>query len=152
MLWLENPKSYCWYDLKEEYFWCNRLPILSGLFPRSRGCFQIYSLTSPEYSYAPILVKNESVGVVTNILKLFARPFCIGFVALLWRKAKHNVNPGLSYLERCSLACMRLLANLHLHFAIRQSKATLPFRIKIDLIFELPSFVCLSICHLENKM
>ena len=96
------------YNLKEEYFWCNRLPILLG-FPRSRGCFQIYWLTSPEYSYAPILVKNESVGVVTNILKLFARPFCIGSVALLWRKAKRNVNPGLSYFERCSLACVRAL-------------------------------------------
>ena len=41
---------------------------------------------------------------------------------------KRNVNPGLSYFERCSLACVRLLAKLHLrlHFAFCQSKATLP--------------------------
>ena len=52
----------------------------------------------------------------------------IGSVALLRRNAKRNVNSGLSYFERCSLACVRLLANLHLylHFAFRQSKATLP--------------------------
>ena len=39
---------------------------------------------------------------------------------------KRNVNPGLSHFERCALACVRLLANLHLHFAFRQSKAMLP--------------------------
>ena len=52
----------------------------------------------------------------------------IGSVALLRRNAKRNVNSGLSYFERCSLACVRLLANLHLylHFAFRQIKATLP--------------------------
>ena len=37
----------------------------------------------------------------------------------------YNVNPGPSHFEQCSLACARLLANLH--FAFRQSKATLPF-------------------------
>ena len=39
-----------------------------------------------------------------------------GSVALLWRNAKRNVNPGLSYFERCSLACLHILANLHLPF------------------------------------
>ena len=44
---------------------------------------------------------------------------------------KRNVNPGLSYFEWCSLACSCtwLLANLHLHFAFRQSKTTLPIAI-----------------------
>ena len=48
------------------------------------------------------------------------------FGALLLRNAKRNVNPGLSYFEWCLLACAHLLANLHLHFAFCQSKATLP--------------------------
>ena len=47
-----------------------------------------------------------------------------GSVALLWRNSKYNVNPGLSYFERCLLACARLLANLH----FRQSKAWLPLK------------------------
>ena len=51
----------------------------------------------------------------------------IGSVALLWRNAKHNVNPGLNSFEQRSLACAHLLANSHLRFAFRQSKATLPF-------------------------
>ena len=50
-----------------------------------------------------------------------------GSVALLWQNAKCNVNPGLSHFECCVLACAHLLANLHLHFAFGQSKATLPF-------------------------
>ena len=29
------------------------------------------------------------------------------------KNAKSNVNPGHTYLERCSLACEHLLANLH---------------------------------------
>ena len=37
-----------------------------------------------------------------------------------------NVNPGFSHFEQRTLACTRLLANLHLHFAFRQSKAMLP--------------------------
>ena len=45
-----------------------------------------------------------------------------GFVAL--QNAKCNVNPGLSHFEQCALACVRLLANIHLHFAFRQSKAS----------------------------
>ena len=55
-----------------------------------------------------------------------------GSVALLLQNTKCNVNPGLSqfqcngHFERCALACARLLANLHLRFAFRQSKATLP--------------------------
>ena len=47
-----------------------------------------------------------------------------GSVALLWRNAKRNVNPGLRYFEQCLLACARLLANLH----FRQSKAKLPLK------------------------
>ena len=52
----------------------------------------------------------------------------IGSVALLWRNAKCDINPGLSYFKRCSLACTHLLANLHLclHFTFCQSKAMLP--------------------------
>ena len=38
----------------------------------------------------------------------------------------YNVNPGPSHFEQCSLACARLLANLHLHFVFHQSKAKLP--------------------------
>jgi len=55
---------------------------------------------------------------------------CIHFNALgllLHFDETQNVeNPGLSHFERCELACMCLLTNLHLHFAFRQSKATLP--------------------------
>ena len=51
----------------------------------------------------------------------------IGSIALLWWNAKCNVNPGLIYFERWALTCARLFANLHLHFAFRQSKATLPY-------------------------
>ena len=51
-----------------------------------------------------------------------------GSVAL--QNTKCNVNPGLSHFEWCALACAHLLANLHLHlcFAFRQSKATLPLQ------------------------
>ena len=45
--------------------------------------------------------------------------------ALLWQNAKCNVNPGLSHFEQRTLACTRLLANLH--FVFCQSKATLPY-------------------------
>ena len=38
-----------------------------------------------------------------------------------------------SYFEPCSLACTRLLANLHLHFAFRQSKAMLPILVVYTL-------------------
>ena len=52
----------------------------------------------------------------------------MGSVALLWRNTKRNVNPRLSYFELCLSACVRLLANshLHLHSAFSQSKVTLP--------------------------
>ena len=43
----------------------------------------------------------------------------IGSVALLWRNAKCNVNPGLSHFEQCAL-------HFHLHFAFYKSKATDP--------------------------
>ena len=50
----------------------------------------------------------------------------MGSAALLWRHAKYNVNPKHSYFEQCTLACAHLLANIHLHFSFRQSKATVP--------------------------
>ena len=55
-----------------------------------------------------------------------------GSVALIWRNTKCNVNPGLSHFEQCTLICMRVLANfhLHLHFAFCQSKATRALAIK----------------------
>ena len=48
----------------------------------------------------------------------------------LLQNAKCNVNPGLSYFEQCSIAWACLLASLHLYFAFRQSKATLPTTLK----------------------
>ena len=57
----------------------------------------------------------------------FVYYYLLGSVALLWRNAKRKVNPGLSNFERCSLSCTCLLANLHLHFAFRQSKQHSPY-------------------------
>ena len=71
-----------------------------------------------------------------------------GSVALLWRNAKRNVNPGLSYFERCSLACLRILANLRLHFAICQSIT----QISRNLLITVSQFVYLNhhCYYLEN--
>ena len=73
-----------------------------------------------------------------------------GSVALLWRNAKRNVNPGLSYFEQCSLACLRILANLHLrlHFAICQSIT----QISRNLLITVSQFVYLNhhCYYLEN--
>ena len=78
--------------------------------------------------YFWLLKIQVSSDIIFSILTKYLSSY-IESIALLWRNAKHNVNPGLSYFERCSLACVRLSANLHLHlhFALfRQSKATLP--------------------------
>ena len=81
--------------------------------------------------FSIIFIKwNQSVEFLFNFIdltKIFAKLnlsryliwcevpiFCKGSVALLWWNAKCNVNPGLSYFKLYLLACVRLLANLHL--------------------------------------
>ena len=45
----------------------------------------------------------------------------IGSVALLWRNAKCNINPGLSHFDQCALACAHLLAK-HFRFVFCQNQ------------------------------
>ena len=72
--------------------------------------------------------------------KIMAQPsLFLGSIALLWQNTKCNVIPGRSYFKQYSLACARLLTNLHLHFAFCQSKATLP-KLQNDLRFKRNSF------------
>ena len=68
-----------------------------------------------------------------------------GSVALLWWNAKCNVNPLLSYFERCTLAY------LHLHFVFRQSKAMLQIYYKSRLYYryDVEEYFQNDLCHYE---
>ena len=79
----------------------------------------------------------------------------IGSVALLWQNAKCNVNPGLSYFERCALASTHLLANFHFHFAFCQSKTTTEVNCQKEGLLEswkLIAVLCLIPSILSIKM
>ena len=84
------------------------------------------TLQSAQTAAAAVITPSLKIG--KNSANFFLKFFFLNLSMnlLLYFGEMQNVNPGVSYLERCTLACARLLPNSHLHFAFFQSKATLP--------------------------